>query len=123
MLSHYGVPLDQVQISLIDPSHVAEAVKAQEVDVLFVAGAETGQAINEVVAASTVNGRAPSFIPIDQAEGMAKRNPAFQSVDIEAGTFGGHPPSPADNSRASPFRNTWWQNDRFTMTRSERCRS
>ena len=103
VLSHYGVPLDQVRISLIDPSRVAEAVKAQEVDVLFVAGAETGQAINDVVAASTVNGRGPTFIPIDQAEGMAKRNPAFQSVDIEAGTFGGHPPSPADTFKSLSF--------------------
>ena len=119
VLSHYGVPLDQVQMSPVDPSHVADAVKARDVDVLFVAGAETGQAINDVVAASTVNGRAPSFIPIDQAKGMAKRFPAFQSVDIEAGTFGGHRTA----SRASPFPNTWWQSDRFTMTRSERCRS
>jgi NMT1-like family len=103
VLSHYGVPLDQVQISLIDPGRVAEAIKALEVDVLFVAGAETGQAINEVVAASTVNGRAPSFIPIDQAEGMAKRNPAFQSVDVEAGTFGGHPPSPAEAFKTLSF--------------------
>ena len=72
VLSHYGVPLNQVQVSLIDPSHIAEAVKALQVDVLFVAGAETGQAINDVVAAATVNGQAPSFIPIDQAEGMGQ---------------------------------------------------
>jgi TRAP-type uncharacterized transport system substrate-binding protein len=103
VLSHYGVSLDQVQISLIDPTRVAEVVKAREVDVLFVAGAETGQAINDVVAAATVNGKAPSFIPIDQAEGMAKRNPAFQSVDIEAGTFGGHPPSPAESFKSLSF--------------------
>jgi hypothetical protein len=82
---------------------VADAVKAQEVDVLFVAGAETGQAINDVVAAATVNGHAPSFIPIDQAEGVAKRNMAFQAIDIEAGTFGGHPPSPSDSFKSLSF--------------------
>ncbi|HKD36542.1 MAG TPA: TAXI family TRAP transporter solute-binding subunit, partial [Pirellulales bacterium] len=103
VLSHYGVPLNQVQVSLIDPSHIAEAVKAREVDVLFVAGAETGQAINDVVAAATVNGQAPSFIPIDQAEGMAKRSPAFQSIDIEAGTFGGNPPEPPDDLKSLSF--------------------
>ena len=103
VLSHYGVPLNQVQVSLIDPSHIAEAVKALQVDVLFVAGAETGQAINDVVAAATVNGQAPSFIPIDQAEGMAKRNNAFQSVDIEAGTFGGNPPAPPDGLKSLSF--------------------
>ncbi len=103
VLGHYGVPLEQVEITLIDPSRVAQAVRAREVDVLFVAGAETGQAINDVVAAATIEGRAPSFIPIDQAEGMAKRNPAFQSVDIEAGTFGGHPPSPAETFKSLSF--------------------
>lgn len=103
VLSHYGVPLNQVQVSLIDPSHIAEAVKARQVDVLFVAGAETGQAINEAVAAATVNGQAPSFIPIDQAEGMAKRSPAFRSVDIEAGTFGGSPPAPPDELKSLSF--------------------
>jgi hypothetical protein len=103
VLSHYGVPLNQVQVSLIDPSHIAEAVKALQVDVLFVAGAETGQAINDVVAAATVNGQAPSFIPIDQAEGMAKRNNAFQSVDIEGGTFGGNPTAPPDGLKSLSF--------------------
>ena len=103
VLSHYGVPLNQVQVSLIDPSHIAETVKAREVDVLFVAGAETGQAINDVVAAATINGQAPGFIPIDQAEGLAKRSPAFQSIDIEAGTFGGNPPEPPDELKSLSF--------------------
>src|SRR5262249_40072561 len=103
VLSHYGVPLNQVQVSLIDPSHIAEAVKAREVDVLFVAGAETGQAINDVVAAATVNGQAPSFIPIDQAEGMATRSPPSQSIHIEAGTFRGNPPEPADELKSLSF--------------------
>jgi TRAP-type uncharacterized transport system substrate-binding protein len=103
VLSHYGVPLNQVQVSLIEPSHVAEAIKAQQVDVLFVAGAETGQAINDAVAAAAVNGKAPGFIPIDQAEGMAKRSPAFGSVDIAAGTFGGNPPAPPDELKSLSF--------------------
>jgi TRAP-type uncharacterized transport system substrate-binding protein len=103
VLSHYGVPPNRVQISLIDPSHIAEAVKAQQVDVPFVAGAETGQAINDVVAAATVNGQAPGFIPIDQAEGMAKRSPAFHSIDIQAGTFGGNPPAPPDELKSLSF--------------------
>jgi TRAP-type uncharacterized transport system substrate-binding protein len=103
VLSHYGVPLSEVQVSLLEPDHIAEAVKARQVDVLFVAGAETGQAINDAVAAATVNGQAPNFIPIDQAEGMAKRSPAFGSADIEAGTFGGNPPAPPDELKSLSF--------------------
>jgi TRAP-type uncharacterized transport system substrate-binding protein len=103
VLNHYGVPAAQVQISLIDPKDVADAVKAQQVDVLFVAGAATGRAINDVVTAATQNGQPPSFIAIDQAEGIAKRNLAFNSIDIPAGTFGGNPPMPDDELTTLSF--------------------
>ena len=103
VLTHYGVPLGQVQVSLIDPKNIADAVKTQQVDALFVAGSATGQAINEVVTAATLNGQGPSFIPIDQADGIAKRSTAFDSVDIDAGTFGGNPPAPPDTIKSLSF--------------------
>ena len=103
VLTHYGVPLGQVQVSLIDPKNIADAVKMQQVDVLFVAGSATGQAINEVVTAATLNGQGPSFIPIDQADGIATRSTAFDSVDIDAGTFGGNPPAPPDDIKSLSF--------------------
>jgi len=103
VLNHYGVPLDKVQVSLIDPKNLAEAVKANQVDAIFVAGAATGQAITDAIAAASRNGEAPSFIAIDQADGIAKRNPAFESVDIDAGTFGGNPPSPDDGLKSLSF--------------------
>jgi TRAP-type uncharacterized transport system substrate-binding protein len=103
VLNHYGVPLDKVQVSLIDPKNLAEAVKANQVDAIFVAGAATGQAITDAIAAASRNGEAPSFIAIDQADGIAKRNPAFESADIDAGTFGGNPPSPDDGLKSLSF--------------------
>ena len=103
VLTHYGVPPGQVQVSLIDPKNIADAVKTQQVDALFVAGSATGQAINEVVTAATLNGQGPSFIPIDQADGIAKRSTAFDSVDIDAGTFGGNPPAPPDAIKSLSF--------------------
>jgi TRAP-type uncharacterized transport system substrate-binding protein len=103
VLKHYGVPPDKVEVSQIDPNNLAEAVKANQIDAIFVAGAATGQAITEAVAAASQNGTAPSFIAIDQADGIAKRNPAFESVDIDAGTFGGNPPSPDDSFKSLSF--------------------
>lgn len=103
VLSHYGVPLAQVQVSLIDPKNIADAVRTQQVDALFVAGAATGQAINEAVTAATLNGQAPAFIAIDQADGIAKRSPAFDAADIDAGVFGGNPPAPADDFKSLSF--------------------
>jgi TRAP-type uncharacterized transport system substrate-binding protein len=94
VLNHYGVPLDKVQLSQIDPANLADAVQKNTVDVIFVAAAATGAAISDAVKAATQNGVAPTFIKIDQADGIAKRNIAFDSVEIDAGTFGGIPPTP-----------------------------
>jgi TRAP-type uncharacterized transport system substrate-binding protein len=103
VLTHYGVPLDKVAISHLDPRDVSAAIKKHQVDVLFVAGAATSPAISSVIAAATVDGTAPNFIEIDQADGIAKRNPAFDSIDIDAGTFGGTPPTPNDSLKTLSF--------------------
>ncbi len=103
VLSHYGVPLTEVTVLQIDPDKLADAIKNNQIDALFVAGAATGRAISGAVAAATVNGNPPTFIEIDQADGIAKRHPAFDSVDIDAGTFGGNPPMPADSLKSLSF--------------------
>jgi len=103
VLSHYGVPRDKVTISSIDPRDIPAAIRNHQVDVLFVAGAATSPAISSVIATATVNGAAPNFIEIDQADGIAKRNPAFDSIDIDAGTFGGTPPTPDDSLKTLSF--------------------
>jgi TRAP-type uncharacterized transport system substrate-binding protein len=103
LLSHYGVALTTVTLSEIQLNDVADAIKNNQLDALFVAGSATGQAISSAVTAATVNGAAPTFIAIDQAEGIAKRNPAFDSVDIDAGTFGGNPPTPDDSLKSLSF--------------------
>ena len=103
VLGHYGIALDKVTVSQIDPNNLADAVKNNQVDVLFVAGAATGKAISGAVAAAGRNGEAPTLIAIDQADGIAKRNPAFESVDIDAGTFGGNPPMPTESLKSLGF--------------------
>src|ERR1700728_1041715 len=103
VLKHYGVPLDKVQISKIDPADGAAGVQKGTVDVLFVAGAATGKAISDTVAAATQNGVAPTFIEIDHADGISKRNTAFDSDSIDAGTFGGNPPTPGDDLKSVTF--------------------
>jgi len=103
VLTHYGVPVDKVQISQIDPANLADAIHKNAVDVLFVAGASTGQAMSDAVTAATQNGVAPSFLEVDQADGIAKRNPAFDSESIDAGTFGGNPPTPSDDLKSLTF--------------------
>ena len=103
VLDHYGVPAAKVTVSETDPNNIAEAIKNNQVDVLFVAGAATGAAISGAVKAASRNGEAPSFVAIDQADGIAKRNPVFDSIDIDAGTFGGTPPTPDDSLKSLSF--------------------
>jgi TRAP-type uncharacterized transport system substrate-binding protein len=103
VLNHYGVPLDKVEASQIDPANLADAVRKNAVDVIFVAGSAIGQAISDAVKAATQNGVAPTFIEIDQADGIAKRNIAFDSIEIDAGTFGGVPPTPDDKLTTLSF--------------------
>jgi TRAP transporter TAXI family solute receptor len=103
VLDHYGVPRDKVKVSNIDPKNIADAIKNNQVDVLFVAGAATGAAISQAVKAATQNGDAPTFLAIDQADGIAKRNPIFDSEDVDAGTFGGNPPTPDDSLKSLSF--------------------
>jgi TRAP-type uncharacterized transport system substrate-binding protein len=103
VLGHYGVPLNKVTVTEIAPDKVDAAVKDNTIDALFVAGPAIGKAISSTVAAASRDGKAPTFIAIDQAEGIAKRNPAFSSVDVDAGTFGGNPPSPDDSLTTLSF--------------------
>jgi TRAP transporter TAXI family solute receptor len=103
VLDHYGVPAAKVTVSEIDPKNIGDAIKNNQVDVLFVAGAATGAAISGTVKAASRNGEAPSFVAIDQADGIAKRNPVFDSIDIDAGTFGGTPPTPDDSLKSLSF--------------------
>jgi len=103
VLNHYGVSLDKLQVSQIDPQNLADAVHNGAVDVIFVAGAATGKAIGNAVAAATQNGVAPTFVELDQADGIAKRNPAFDKAEIDAGTFGGSPPTPDDKLTTLSF--------------------
>jgi TRAP-type uncharacterized transport system substrate-binding protein len=123
VLKHYGVPLDKVQVSQIEPKDIASAIADKQVDVLFVAGPAAGHAIGEAVAAATRNAVAPGFIEIDQADAIAKRDPAFDSINIEAGMFRGNPAAPADNLKTLSFpeylvaRKTWRHDGITTLAR------
>ncbi len=103
VLGHYGVPLDKLTVTEIAPDKVGAAVKDNQIDALFVAGPAIGKAISNAVMAASRNGQPPSFIAIDQADGIANRNPTFASTEIDAGTFGGSPPAPDDKLTSLSF--------------------
>jgi len=96
ILTHYGVPQDKVIIVHVNPDDLKAAIHDNKVDVVLVAGPATGQLIHDAVVAASHGKEGPKFIEIDQAEGIGKRTPPYDSVDIPKGAFGGVPPEPTD---------------------------
>ncbi|HEY4773228.1 MAG TPA: TAXI family TRAP transporter solute-binding subunit [Xanthobacteraceae bacterium] len=97
ILKHYGVATDKVQAISVEPSALKQAIRDNKIDAVLVAGPATGEAIAQAVLAASHGKDGPTFIEIDQAEGIGKRVPPYDSTEIVAGTFGGVPPMPADN--------------------------
>ena len=96
ILKHYGVPADKVKVVNIAPQDLNKAIHDDLIDLVLVVGPQTGDAIAQAVSAASAGKEGPSFIEIDQAEGIGKRFPPYDSEEIAAGTFGGIPPQPDD---------------------------
>jgi TRAP-type uncharacterized transport system substrate-binding protein len=96
ILKHYGVPKDKVKTAQLAQAELKSAIYDRKVDVVLVAGPQTGKTIEEAVGAASSATEGPSFIEIDQAEGIGKRTPPYDSIEIPAGAFGGVPPQPDD---------------------------
>jgi TRAP-type uncharacterized transport system substrate-binding protein len=96
ILRHYGVPREKVQSVEIPLGGLKAAVHDNKIDAILVAGPQTGKAIEGAVLAASHGKDAPTFIAVDQAEGIGKRTPPYDKVDVPAGAFGGVPPVPAE---------------------------
>jgi NMT1-like family len=96
ILKHYGVPADKVKVVNVAPQDLKKAIHDDQIDVVLVAGPQTGEAIAQAAQAASAGKEGPSFIEIDQAEGIGKRLPPYDTEDVVAGAFGGVPPEPDD---------------------------
>jgi TRAP transporter TAXI family solute receptor len=103
VLAHYGVARDSVKASRVELTDLQNAVKDDRIDAVLVAGPQTGTLIEKTVVALTHNKKSPTFIAIDQAEGIGKRTPPYESADVPAGAFGGVPPSPPEELKSLKF--------------------
>lgn len=96
ILTHYGVPKDKVVVVHVKAEDLKAAIHDSKVDAVLVAGPATGHMIHDAVVAASHGKEGPKFIEIDQAEGIGKRTPPYDSIDIPKGAFGGVPPQPDD---------------------------
>ncbi|MGZ5865125.1 MAG: TAXI family TRAP transporter solute-binding subunit [Xanthobacteraceae bacterium] len=103
ILTHYGVPRESVTVSNITLADLPAAVHNNKVDAVLVAGPQAGKLIENTIVALTQGKKSPSVIAIDQAEGIGKRVPPYDSLDVPAGALGGVPPVPDDETKSLTF--------------------
>lgn len=97
ILKHYGVPREKVQTVEVPLADLKAAVHDNKIDAILVSGPQTGRAIEEAVLAASHGKDSPTFVEIDQAEGIGKRTPPYDKIEVPAGAFGGVPPVPAED--------------------------
>lgn len=97
VLSQYEIAPTAVQVTLVSPEEIAATLRDGKLDVLLVAEPLGSKIMTDAVAAATVGGQAPKFLDISEADALVQRFPAYESVDLVAGTFGGNPQRPAEN--------------------------
>ena len=98
VLDYYGIPRDKAKNMRVPPDEVANALRQKKVDAIIVVGSISSKQVSDVVndAARGVKG-AINFIDIEEADAIAKRIPALESVEVEQGAFGGRPPRPVES--------------------------
>jgi TRAP transporter TAXI family solute receptor len=103
ILQQYGVDPNKVEIVQFPVNEAAEAIRNQKADAYLAAGPVNSKITTEAIAASTKDGRTPTFLAIDSAEAIAQNHPAYEAAEIPAGAFGGSPDRPDDEVKTISF--------------------
>lgn len=97
ILAEYGIAPDTVQNIMLSTDDLAQVVAQKGVDAILAVGPLRGHSIEIATAALMARNHALVLIPVDAAEGIAARNPAYQKGDVPAGFFHGVPPQPKED--------------------------
>jgi len=104
VLDYYGIARDKAKFMPVGADDVATALRQKKVDGILVVGAVTAKQVSDIVSeAAKASKGAIEFIDIEEADAIAKRIPALESIEVEQGTFGGRPPRPADSFNTLGF--------------------
>jgi TRAP transporter TAXI family solute receptor len=103
ILQQYGVDPNKVEVAQFPASEAADAIRGQKVDAWLAAGPVNSKITMEAIAASTRDGRSPTFLAIDSAEAIAQNHPMYEASEIPAGAFGGSPDRPEDEVKTISF--------------------
>jgi len=97
LLGYFNVAPGAVKRAILPLAEIGPAVEHKRVAaVLAVGPIGPGQAVDVVAAVAKATKAAPEILGIDDNDAIAKRFPAFESIDIPEGAFKGHPATPGD---------------------------
>ena len=103
ILKQYGVDPAKVEIVQLPASEAVDAIRGQKADAYLATGAISGRATMDAIAASTRDGKTPTFLAIDLAEAIAQNHPMYEASEIPAGAFGGSPDRPEGEVKTISF--------------------
>jgi len=103
ILKQYGVDPAKVEIVQFPASEAVDAIRGQKADAYLATGAISGRATTDAIAASTRDGKTPTFLAIDSAEAIAQNHPMYEATEIPAGAFGGSPDRPEAEVKTISF--------------------
>jgi TRAP transporter TAXI family solute receptor len=103
ILKQYGVDPAKVEIVQFPASEAVDAIRGQKADAYLATGAISGRATTDAIAASTRDGKTPTFLAIDSAEAIAQNHPMYEASEIPAGAFGGAPDRPEAEVKTISF--------------------
>ena len=103
ILQKYGVDPNKVEIVQFPTNEAADAIRNQKADAWLTAGPVNSKITADVIAASTRDGHAPTFLAIDSAEAIAQNHPMYEASEIPAGAFGGSPDRPEEEVKTISF--------------------
>jgi len=96
ILTASGVNPDSVHVAQFTTTGFAEAIKNEKLDAFLAVGPLNSKITADAIAATTRDGREPTFLTLDTADAIAQKYPAYDSGEIPAGTFGAKPVRPDD---------------------------
>ena len=103
ILRQYGIDPAKVDVVQFPTSEAADAIRNGKADAYLAAGPVNSKITSEAIAASTHDGKAPTFLAIDAGEAIAQNHPMYEASEIPAGAFGGSPDRPEDEVKTISF--------------------
>jgi TRAP-type uncharacterized transport system substrate-binding protein len=101
VLDYYGIAQDGAKYVSVPVDEVADAIRQKKIDGIIAVGTLASKKMTDVIAevARGADG-AIRFIDFEEADAIAKRIPALESIEVDQGAFGGQPPRPGESFHA-----------------------